>query len=609
MFPGAAVTSMPSSFSVLTASSSLSGRRPFTVSAYPRSFPSIRAIAKPIPDEPPVISAARSGIFFLQLLLQDFSGCVARKLVEELDLARHLVAGQVLLHVVLDFVLRQVGAARGDDERLQPLTEVGVLDADDRGVRDLRVLRQQLLDLTRVHVLAARDDHVVLARVDEKTPALVDVAHVTGRHEAFGRGLLRATARVALEYQLRADEDAARLAAWQLVSFLVDDLEDRPLGRLTGRAGCGAKVGGRRDRGPSHLGRPIEVVKVVAERVHPALGEFARQGGAACEDDPQRARVVLRADLLRQIEDPREHDGDDGEDAWLVLIDRGERCFRVEAVLKQDRRAERGGDHVLADAPCMEQGGDDEMLLAHAIWHAPEQAADWVEPLRRRAAGPLWRAGRAGGQDHELRLLGRRDHVVGIRCLDQVLDQLVARDAALFAHPGNEALRAPALRRVADQLRELGVVDRGLRLLALEHLAGLRPGEARVQVERAGADLGAGDRRLDEVAVVAREYRNAVALDDPAVLQGVRERVRTSLDLAKGEVTERIFYRRIVRVARGAGRGRRGWSCAPADQDLDQPGDRVGPLRTHESRARERVERVELRLDLLLERQPHPVGS
>src|SRR4051812_5778381 len=178
MFPGAAVTSMPSSFSVLTASSSLSGRRPFTVSAYPRSFPSMRAIAKPIPDEPPVISAARSGIFFLQLPLQDFSGCVARQLLEELDVARHLVARQVLLHILLDLVLGQLGAAGGDDERLQPLAEVRVLDAHDRGIRDLRVLREQLLDLAGIHVLPARDDHVVLAGVDEQASALIDVSHV-----------------------------------------------------------------------------------------------------------------------------------------------------------------------------------------------------------------------------------------------------------------------------------------------------------------------------------------------------------------------------------------------------------------------------------------------
>src|SRR3954463_14636286 len=115
----------------------------------------MRAIARPIPDEPPVIRAARSGIPRLQLPLYDFSGCVARQLVEELHLAWDLVAREAVLDVVLDFIFRQFGLAGGDDERLQALTEVLVLDADDGGVRDLRVFRQQLLDLARVDVLAA----------------------------------------------------------------------------------------------------------------------------------------------------------------------------------------------------------------------------------------------------------------------------------------------------------------------------------------------------------------------------------------------------------------------------------------------------------------------
>src|SRR3954468_10843663 len=49
------------------------------------------------------------------------------------------------------------------------------------------------------------------------------------------------------------------------------------------------------------------------------------------------------------------------------------------------------------------------------------------------------------------------------------------------ADPGDEALGAPAPRRELDQLGELGVVDRGLRLLALEDLVRLRRREARVE--------------------------------------------------------------------------------------------------------------------------------
>src|SRR3954470_24508470 len=112
-------------------------------------------MASPMPLDPPVTSAARSAtlrlLFLLALLLQELAlqhlaGRVARKLVEELDVARHLVAREMLLHVALHLVLGQL-AGSGHDERLEPLAEVRILDADDRGVRDLRMLREQLLDL------------------------------------------------------------------------------------------------------------------------------------------------------------------------------------------------------------------------------------------------------------------------------------------------------------------------------------------------------------------------------------------------------------------------------------------------------------------------------
>jgi hypothetical protein len=62
--PAAALTSKPSSRSPAAAESSFSGRRAATVSAWPSS-PSIRAIASPIPLEPPVTMAARSAMPFL----------------------------------------------------------------------------------------------------------------------------------------------------------------------------------------------------------------------------------------------------------------------------------------------------------------------------------------------------------------------------------------------------------------------------------------------------------------------------------------------------------------------------------------------------------------
>src|SRR4051812_28198661 len=78
-------------------------------------------------------SSLRGGFFLplLQLLLEDLAGRVARQLVEELHVARDLVARQVGLHLLLDLVLRRPARPLGHDKRLQALAELLVVDADD----------------------------------------------------------------------------------------------------------------------------------------------------------------------------------------------------------------------------------------------------------------------------------------------------------------------------------------------------------------------------------------------------------------------------------------------------------------------------------------------
>src|SRR4051794_1658523 len=119
-----------------------------------------------------------------QFPLEDLARRRARQLVDEVDLARHLVAGQVGLHVVLELLLADLLALALDDDRLQALAELLVVDAEHGHVGDTLVAGEQVLDLGREDVLAARDDHVVVAAVDVQAPAAVEMAHVAGGHEA-----------------------------------------------------------------------------------------------------------------------------------------------------------------------------------------------------------------------------------------------------------------------------------------------------------------------------------------------------------------------------------------------------------------------------------------
>ena len=83
----------------------------------------------------------------------------------------------------------EFGALAEDHERLQPLAELLVVDADHRDLLDRVVVGEQVLDLAREHVLAAGDDHLVVAPVDEQPALVVEVADVAGREQAVETSL------------------------------------------------------------------------------------------------------------------------------------------------------------------------------------------------------------------------------------------------------------------------------------------------------------------------------------------------------------------------------------------------------------------------------------
>ena len=97
------------------------------------------------------------------------------------------------------------------DEGLQPLAELLVLDADHGHLDHPVVVGEQVLDLAREDVLAAGDDHLVVAAVDEEPAGAVEVADVAAGEEAVD-DLLAAAAGVALEGHFVADEDPPDLA-------------------------------------------------------------------------------------------------------------------------------------------------------------------------------------------------------------------------------------------------------------------------------------------------------------------------------------------------------------------------------------------------------------
>ncbi len=103
-------------------------------------------------------------------------------------------------------------------------------------------------------------------------------------------------------------------------------------------------------------------------------------------------------------------------------------------------------------------------------------------------------------------------------------------------------------------------MDHHRRLLALQHLDELRAGEGGVEVEDVRAELGGGDRGVDEAAVVAAHDGDRAALLDAALGQGVRECVGALVQLAEGERPELVDDADPV----GRAEGERGEAARPA---------------------------------------------
>ena len=218
------------------------------------------------------------------------------------------------------------------------------------------------------------------------------------------------------------------------------------------------------------------------------------------------------------------------------------------------------------EAPGVEERRRDHHRLAAAVGDLVDQRGDREQAVGAGALGALRRPGRARGEDDEARFVGRRLQVGVVVGGDQRSSVGASDSPSVQATTRSTLSSTPSSR-----LGELLVVDEHLGALAARHLGQLRAGEHRVQVERAGAELGGGEGRLDEAAVVAAHDPDPVAVADPHPLEGVGEGVGAAVQLLEGERAALVDDRGLVRVVDRGGRdaGRR--RGAPADEGRSRP--------------------------------------
>ena len=165
----------------------------------------------------------------------------------ELDDARVLVAAICSLPQATSSSSVIVAPSAADDERLDLLAVALVRHADDRGQRDRLVGDQHLLDLARVHVEAAADDHVLGAVDDVVEAVLVAAGQVAGAEPAVAHHLggRLGPVVVALHDVVAADRDLADLVgALDGVPVVVDQLAPRrPRSGMPIEPGRGSRSG------------------------------------------------------------------------------------------------------------------------------------------------------------------------------------------------------------------------------------------------------------------------------------------------------------------------------------------------------------------------------
>ena len=341
----------------------------------------------------------------------------------------------------------------GLDDGVDAVAQVLVGQPDHRARPHGGVLLERRLDLGRVDVGAAAQDHVGEPVAEVEEPVGVEPARrrraTPIRPPAPGPRRRRSGSSASSRVD-GPQPHLALLARRDLGAVLVGD-EHGALGGAADRPPVLEPLRARDDRGGLRLGAGVELPDPLgAQPLDPRLLEPRRAGLGEVPHEPQRRQVVALPHLDRQAPDPLHHRGHEVHDVHRVLLDGGEGGLGVEA--RQHHQVGAG----------QQRGArpDDGTVVVERPGH--QQAPVGVDPEGRAGLG-VQRGGVAGHDE-----LGPTGRAAGGRCLPRgrggvgqrpVLDRRVRHVA------GGQA-RAPGDRlglHAHDEPR-VGQLDDGLQL-------------------------------------------------------------------------------------------------------------------------------------------------
>ncbi len=421
-----------------------------------------------------------------------------RERVDEPNVGGDLVGRDLAPAELADLVLGRLLPGVQLDPRADRLPVLRVGHADHLHVGDLRVREEELLDLPRVHVLAAADDHVLQPADDADRAVVAHLGQVPGAQPA--RRVDRAARLVRLlpvptHHQVAADAELALASA----------REHRAVGRVghlrldpwmhvaNGRhAELQCVVGHRLERHGRGLGHAVADRHLAG--VHPVdhlAHHLDRAGGAGHHPGAQAREVVPREPGVLEHRD--EHRGHAVDTGAPLGLDRGETLAGVERLPRQHH------GRAVGEAGEVAQHHPEAVIEGHRHTDAigrrvPEARADHRSVVEHVVVGEGRPLRRARGPRRELDV----DRVVGVQRRLAVAQRL-GRDGGRGVDervPGERPARQVALPQQHDRAeqREPGT-------LVVEH----RDVVGRMEPARRDQDGDPGGRhRMTELVATVR---------------------------------------------------------------------------------------------------------
>jgi hypothetical protein len=374
---------------------------------------------------------------------------------------------------------------------------------DHRHLPDRGVAHDHLLDLGRVGVEAADDEHVLLAVGDAQVAVLVEHPDVAGVQPAVGvdgRGGGLGVVEEPGHDVVAPHDDLAGLARRQRRTVVVDDLHldvgDGPPGRVGD--GLGVVVVAAHGGDAGGLGQAVAGHDRLEGqlRAHPA-DHLDRDGGRAGDRQPQRGEVV--AVEVGVVEDGLVDGGRAGQHGDPLLRHPGHHAGHVEDQVGDDGGAlDQAGQDPGLEPEGVEERVDDQVAVAlpqaHHVGPVGEGPDAGAVPEHRALRGT---GGARGEQDvaQVVRADGRRPlrrRVVGHR---------VGPRQQLRPRGGVGSVGAPEHHDLLDAGREALVGDQ-LDVVGAQELGGREqhPGPGGAQHVRGLGSLEPGVERHDDGA-------------------------------------------------------------------------------------------------------------